>query len=180
MEKRSSALVGAVVSLGIAASALADGSGFAPFVGAYHELAARASAARIEAAIDTATAPMNFVARLVAHKRLTTVNVPAESLRIVQREGELDTDFDGHRYSAPLDGSVRRNSGPDGKPVDVSYHVEGHTLRGRYVAADGEKRFDFVRRPDGRTLDVHVTVLSARLPRPVVYTLSYAVAGPTP
>ena len=149
-------------------------SPFTPWLGTYKNTASSANTTDvIERATEQGTREMGFVRRKVARSRLKAINPPYEQVRIVERGDHLLTEFDGRRYTAPLNGRAEQGTDPEGKSVTVSFQAEGNTLHARYVAEDGEKRMDFVRSPDGRELTMNVTVLSPKLPEPVRYSVRY-------
>ncbi len=159
--------------VGTAGPALADGPDITPWVGAYKSASPAEAKSTIKEAIAHGTDSMGLLRKKVARKRLAGTNIPYNVVRISGAGDEVITDFDGHRYQAPSDGASEKGTDPQGKVVAVSYRAEGRTLRGRFVAEDGEKRIDFERSPDGRELTVHVTVLSKKLPEPIRYSMRY-------
>ncbi len=153
----------------------AAGSGLEAFLGTYHPVDTSQHAAVIDRAIETGTESMSPLRRRVGRKRLHAVNVPVRVFRI-EREGDLlVTDYDGHRYAAPLSGAPASARDPDGEPVEVTYRIAGRTLRARYVGPDGEKLMVFERGDDGR-LTMHVTLRSDQLPEPIRYSLAFRAA----
>jgi hypothetical protein len=167
--------------LWICSTTQAEGSPFEQFIGEYRDVSIAQSRQKIDRAITEAIAPMGCLTRAVARKRLQAANPVYPSVRITQRGELLMTSFAGRRYVAAVDGKFHRNTEPDGRIVDVSYAALGNTLRARYVAAEGEMRFDLTVVPGTSTLDVKVTLLSSRIPRPVLYELAYAkVMGSEP
>lgn len=163
-----------IVCLGLSSAGLADVAETTKLLGVFHVVSLPDSQKAIHDAIEQAIAPMGFLARPVARRRLEAVNPAFETLRITQRGDDLVTDFDGRRYTASVDGSCRRNVDADGKAVRVCYRLAGQSLHARYITEDGEKRYDFRLEPDGTSLLAAVTVSSPQLPRPVSYALRFS------
>jgi hypothetical protein len=74
----------------------------------------------------------------------------------------------------------------NGVPVDYVYknshsklvqQFVGDRISQVFTSDDGKRENEFTLSPDGKTLNVKVTLSGARLPTPVVYTLTYAKAG---
>lgn len=154
-------------------SALADPATFSPWVGSYTSAAPEQAKDTIEQAIEKGTSSMGALRRSVARNRLKNTNRPYQTVRISPAGDELITDFDGRKYKAPTDGGEEKGKDPDGKSVIVSYKAVGDTLKTRFVGEDGEKLIDFERAPDGRSMLMHVTVLSKKLPGPIKYSVRY-------
>jgi hypothetical protein len=152
---------------------VADERAFEQFRGEYRDVSTELSKKRIETAIDEATAPMGWLARSIARRKLRAEN-PAYDTVLISMHGDLlTTTFAGRPFTSDTYGRVMRNVDSDGRLVGVSYSANEHTLHARYVAADGEKRFDLTLAPGNRLLNAQVTLSSNRLPRSVRYTLAY-------
>lgn len=129
----------------------------------------------INRAIDQGVASMNFVTRPIARGRLRKVNFPYRTLRISHTSSEITTVPDTRApVVTPSNGTTVKWRREDGEIFDVSTSWEGTSLRQSFNADDGQRVNLFSLSPDGRTLTMHVTVTSPRLPKPVVYSLKYA------
>jgi hypothetical protein len=169
-----SVLCAASIAMGTSSSAWAEDP-FGPWLGKYeNESSQDATQGVIEHAIESGTEDLNFIKRKVARSRLKAINPPYRNVRILEDGDRLVTDFDGHRYAAPTDGSFVGAVDPEGNKIQVSYTANGNTLHARYVGDDGEKRMDFERVPGGSEIIMHVTVLSPKLKEPVRYSVRYS------
>jgi hypothetical protein len=129
----------------------------------------------INRAIEQAVASMNFVTRPIARSRLRKVNVPYRTLRISHTPAQVTTIPDARApVVSPGDGSTVKWRREDGELFDVSTSWEGASLRQSFKADDGQRVNVYSLSPDGRTLTMHVTVTSPRLPKPITYSLRYA------
>jgi len=129
----------------------------------------------INRAIDQGVASMNFVTRPIARSRLRKVNVPYRTLRISQTPAQVTTIPDSRTpVVSPSDGTTVKWRREDGEVFDVSTSWEGASLRQSFKADDGQRVNVYSLSPDGRTLTMHVTVTSPRLPKPITYALKYA------
>ena len=129
----------------------------------------------INRAIEQGVASMNFVTRPIARGRLRKVNFPYRTLRIAHTATEVTTIPDSRTpVVSPLNGATVKWRREDGEVFDVSTSWEGASLRQSFKADDGQRVNVYSLSPDGRTLTMHVTVTSPRLPKPITYALRYA------
>ena len=125
-------------------------------------------------AIEQAVAKMNFITRPIARGRLTRTNVPYGRITI-QRAGNEVTIITDERSPivAPTDGNPIKWTREDGEVLDLTTRWVDGTLEQTFVAEDGQRKNVFALAPDGRTLEMRVTVTSPRLAAPLNYTLRY-------
>ncbi len=135
----------------------------------------RAASGDVRRAIDTATARMNFVIRPIARLRLRSANELHEHLSITVTPAEVATQVDrAAPIASPADGRPITWTRENGDVFQLHTVLAGQRLVQTFVGRDASRRENvFTPAPDGRTLDVAVTVSHPRLPRPVVYTLVY-------
>jgi hypothetical protein len=126
------------------------------------------------AAIEKATDDMFFVTRRVARGRLK------DRTAIWANVG---FSFDGGMITTTMSKLPTATSPENG--AAVAYRLDGDKLRlsqkvaadGRLVQSfaneDGTRTNTYTLSPDGRTLNIAVTVASSQLPAPVSYTLTY-------
>ncbi len=136
--------------------------------------------ARLEEAVERAVAPLNFVVRSVARRRLLVVNKPSSRVEIIVRGDSVVL-----RYAEQPEVRARRNGMPrpwrnaagEQISVEVRAPVEATEstplLIERYIAEDGirENRW-FVDESSGRAR-LEITVSSPRLPAPLTLQLIY-------
>lgn len=127
----------------------------------------------IPAAIDRATAPMNFVTRPIARGRLKKLNPAYQRVVLQQAGGEVRVQFDQRTPMAmPVDGRPVAWTREDGETFQVKAQPNAADLVQHYQGQDGARTNRFQVRPDG-TLALSVTVTSGKLPQPLTYTLTY-------
>ena len=128
----------------------------------------------INQAINAATARMNFITRPIARSRLRGTN-PAYDRVVIGREGNrirIQMD-DAPAVVAPRDGTPIRWRRGDGEQLDVTVRAEPGRVIQTFRAEDGERENRLILSPDGRTLEMVVTIRSPQLPDPLTYTLRY-------
>ena len=136
-----------------------------------------ANAPDLQAVIDQATAPMNFLTRPIARSRLRSVNVVFRRIQVVRASGEVSITFDDRQpIHMPLDGTPVPWTREDGEKMTVAARMDGDDLEQTFFAHDGERVNHFHVDPASRTLRFQVTVRSGRLPGPVAYTVDYRPA----
>ena len=129
----------------------------------------------INRAIEQGIASMNFLTRPIARSRLKKVNTPYRTLRISHTPAQVTTVADERApVISPSDGSSVKWRREDGEVFDVSTTWEGASLRQSFSADDGQRVNVYSLSSDSRTLTLHVTVTSPRLPKPITYALKYA------
>ncbi|MGA2079344.1 MAG: hypothetical protein ABSH53_01830 [Holophaga sp.] len=136
-----------------------------------------ASAPDLQAVIDQATAPMNFLTRPIARSRLRNTNVVFRRIQVARTGAEVTITFDDRQpMSMPLDGTPVAWTREDGEKMTVAARLDGDDLEQTFTAHDGQRVNHFHVDPDTRTLRFQVTVRSGRLPGPVAYTVDYRPA----
>lgn len=136
-----------------------------PFTGGDKERKAR------DAAIDDVVGDMNVLVRGIARDRLKEANVIAERV-VVARDGDrLTISLDGRRYTAAIGGPAVKAKSVTGDEVSLRYAVRGDRIEQIFVGDQGGRTNTF-RLTDDKMV-VHVRVHSEKLPKDLVYTLSY-------
>ena len=129
--------------------------------------------AKIDKAIETAVAKMNFIKRPIARGRLKKTNPAYARVEIAGTADEFDVKFDGRKsVQIPLTGKPIVWVRDDGEKLDVSARREGSQVVQTFKSADGQRinRFN-LGADDKLTLDV--TVSSEQLPAPVHYEMTF-------
>ncbi|HEU4558087.1 MAG TPA: hypothetical protein VFS20_09565 [Longimicrobium sp.] len=128
----------------------------------------------VNAAIDAAIKPMNFLVRAVARGRLRTANVAYERLVITSTEDTVNVTY--HERApviTPANGTVVKWWREDGQDFDVSTEWENGRLIQTFRAPDGRRVNVYSVSADGRTLTMDVTLTSPRLSAPLRYKLVF-------
>lgn len=129
-------------------------------------------------AINAGIDGMSFITKPIARRRLKATNDPYASVAIARSAVGIATAYDGRAWiQSPEDGTAIKWTREDGEVLDLSTAMKGDTLVQTFVADDGSRENDFTLSPDGRTLNLDVTIRSPRLPRPVRYRLVYTRRG---
>jgi hypothetical protein len=125
----------------------------------------------VRAAIEHAIARMNFIARPIARRRLMRANHPSPTLTFSVRSDTLAVTFEGlNPIVTPLSGdAVPWVRGATGETYAVHIAFAGDTLRQTIADEDGERENDFIFLDSGATVEMHVTLVAARLPAPLHY-----------
>jgi hypothetical protein len=146
------------------------------FVGTYQYAGGTQEDEARKAAIDHAVESMSFVIRSTAKSRITATTQILESYSFSFEPGKIKI----HPASRP-----DMISGDKGEPADYVYNgktskltqvIAGDRITQVFVSGDGKRENEFVFSQDGKALMLKVTVSSARLSTPVVYSLSYKKA----
>lgn len=139
--------------------------------GSYNLVAAESD--DVKAAIEEAVRGMNFITRPIARGRLTRTNQPYRRITIQQAGDEVTIITDERPIVARADGNPMEWTREDGEVMDLTTRWVGTTLEQTFVADDGQRSNAFTLSPDGRTLEMLVTITSPRLDKDVRYTLRY-------
>lgn len=135
---------------------------------------------RLAEAVERAVAPLNFVVRSVARRRLLAVNKPASRVEIIVRGDSVFLQYAGQpEVRARRNGTARpwRNAAGEQISVEVRAPLQASDatplLSERYVAEDGtrENRW-FLDTTSGRAR-LEISVSSPRLPAPMTLQLMY-------
>jgi hypothetical protein len=128
----------------------------------------------IEAAIEQSIAPMNFIVRPIARSRLVKTNPRYQRIAISHNDTTTSVQFDARKpIEMPADGHAVPWIREDGEKFEVSAQWSATQLVMHFKAEDGERVNTFVLEPEGKTLKLNVKLVSARLPAPVTYVLTY-------
>lgn len=127
----------------------------------------------INQAINDATSSMNFIARPIARKRLRSTNPPTNVVTIEVFGDSVDVTSDGKiSVRAKPDGIPMKWSALKGEPLNVTTTVEGGVLINVFSAGDGSRTNRYLLK-ENDLLEMHVTISSPRLAKPVEYKRIY-------
>jgi hypothetical protein len=136
-----------------------------------------AGAPDIPGIIEAATASMNFVTRPIARSRLRKTNPAYQSIRLERNGGDYLITFDARQAQRmPASGAPVPWRREDGEEFLISIRVADDDLVQRFKADDGVRTNLFHVDPATRNLTLTVTVTSEKLPKPVVYAITYKAA----
>ena len=149
----------------------------ARFSGTYHYAGSDQEQEARRSAIERAVAGMSFVIRSTARSRITATTQILDSYAF---------SFEPQKIVVRPSSRPEMITADDGVPVDYVYKGKtsklaqqfvGDRISQVFVSDDGKRENEFTLSPDGKTLNVKVTLSGTRLPTTIVYTLTYAKAG---
>jgi hypothetical protein len=134
----------------------------------------RAHTDDVNRAIETAVARMSFITRPIARGRLRRTNQVYQRVVINFTPQQVSTTFDQrHAIESPANGQPIKWTREDGEKLDLSTEWQGGRLVQTFRAEDGSRTNNYSISPDGRTLTIHVTIRSPRLPQPLEYNMVF-------
>jgi hypothetical protein len=127
----------------------------------------------VKTAVERSAGEFNVILRPFARSRLTKANPVPRKVRITYTETEVSVQLDAAPpVTAPRDGHTVTWTRDDGKPFELTAHLEGGALRQSFKGDDGQRTNVYRLRPDGK-LSMEVTLTSPRLDKPLSYTLVF-------
>jgi len=153
----------------LAASA---GDAATPFLGTFTFSGGDKERQAWEKAIDDVVSGMNAVVRGIARDKLKKSNPIATTLAFAADAKNLTVAFDSRTYTAPLDGAPVRITSILGDDMIMAFKIAGSDLDQRFTGSDDGRTNQF--HVDGKTCVMRVRVFSSKLPKDLVYALSYS------
>lgn len=162
---------GAVASLFGSSPALGGEPDHAPFLGKFKHSGGQADVEARDRAIDDVVKGMNVFARGIAKDRLKETNPIAQVMVFTATAKTLTIAMDERSHTAPLDGTKVKVKGITGDELDLHLVVAPGSLKQVFSAEDKGRinSFSF----SGSTLVMHVRVHAEKLPKELIYKLSY-------
>ncbi len=128
----------------------------------------------IPAAIDATVADMNFIKRPIARHKLVNLNPAYRKVMIAISDKEVLVRLDEREpIHMPPGGKAAPWTREDGDKFMVAAQVTKDQLVQTFKNDEGERTNVFKLSPDGRSLTLTATVKSPKLPRPLVYSISF-------
>jgi hypothetical protein len=135
---------------------------------------------RLEEAVERAIAPLNFVVRSVARRRLLAVNKPSGRVEILVRGDSVVLRYAGQpEVRARRNGTARPWRNAAGEQISVEVRAPAQAsdttplLSERYVAEDGIRENRWFLDAATSRVRLEVSVSSPRLPSPLALQLAY-------
>jgi hypothetical protein len=146
----------------------------AAFLGTFNHTGGQADVEARDRAIEEVVKGMSVFARGIARDRLKAANPIAQKMVFTATDKTLTIAMDERAYTAPLDGSKVKVKGITGDELDLHLVVAPGSLKQVFSAEDKGRvnSFSF----SGSKLVMHVRVHSEKLPKDLVYQLSYGRA----
>lgn len=125
----------------------------------------------VKRAIDEGTRELSIFVRGIARKRLHKLNRVARDIEIAVDQGQVAVTFEGEIFKTPANGQGVPVDTLDGAPVLLSQTVSDDRVEQRFLSKRGELRRVFLL--NGNELQLHVTMSSKHLSKPIEYSLLY-------
>lgn len=168
----------ALAQEGDAAAADAEIDPAVAFEGKFTYAGGKKQKEALEAAIERDTEDMNFITRPIARSRLKDKNTVHQALTISLKGDNISVQRDSITpIVSPASGAAGKWTSPDGESFTLVQKRDGRKITQSFTAEDGSKTIVLTLSKDGKSLTMHVTTRSPKLPKPVVYSLSYRKAG---
>lgn len=133
-----------------------------------------ASAPDLKAVFEEGTAAMNFIVRPIARHRLNKTNWAYQEIHIARGPGEISIRCDDRQpVRMPDDGRVVDWIREDGERFLVCARMDRDDLVQTYKAEDGERINVYHVDPGTGLMSLTVTLKSGKLPKPIIYILTY-------
>jgi len=140
------------------------------FVGGKAEIEGR------DQAVEDTVAELNALFRGIAREKLTKASPIYETLVVSRDGGALSVKFDDKEVVAGLDGERTQVTGSDGGTLNYHLELDDRHLYQVFKGEKGGKKNTFTLVGD-KKLRVKFKITSKRLPKPVVYKLTFAKKG---
>lgn len=124
-------------------------------------------------AIDEVASDFNFVLRPIVRSRLEEANPVIERLCLARRGDAVTVSLDERKYSAPLSGKPVKVTGITGDELALHLKV-GKTSLWQIFQGDEGGRINGFGSTESGNVEMKVRVFSERLPRDLIYTLTYS------
>ena len=128
----------------------------------------------VAAAVERTVQSLPGLFHEIARKRLTDANEIPRSVRIAMDGDDLVVVYGDHEpQRAPLDGSTRKWTNPQGETIDLKHELHGSKLVQTTWGSGGRRVMVWSFDAERGLLRVQSTMSSPRLPEPVRYRLSF-------
>lgn len=143
-----------------------------PFNGVWRHAGGDAERRALEAAVARAVQGMGFFIEGIAAGRIRDSSPipPTVTIRVANNTIEY-TGVRGRLIRSPADGTQIQTTNAQGEPITLTTRISGNVMNRFGSRPEGSRRE--VVTVNGNTLTIDGTVSSPRLPRPVVYRLTY-------
>jgi hypothetical protein len=162
---------GATATLIAPSIAFADGEHHKAFLGAFKFIGGDAEREARDKAIESVVAEMSFLARGIARDKLKETNPIAAKLSFGATEKALTAALDSRSYTAPLDGSHVKVKGITGDEMKMCFKIRQGAIDQQFSSEDKGRDNGF-RYADNKIV-MHVRVRAEKLPKDLVYKLTY-------
>ena len=128
----------------------------------------------IPAAIETCISDMFFIKRPIARRRLANVNPAYKKIALSITPQQVSVKLDDRNpILMPASGQAVSWTREDGEVFQVAAHLAPNQLTQTFKNEDGERTNIFRLSPDGKSINLFVTVNSPQLPKALTYTITF-------
>jgi hypothetical protein len=168
---------GAAQTAAKSSASVASGDQRARFAGTYRYAGGAQEDDARKAAIDHGVESLSVFTRSTARSRVqATTQIPG-SYAFSFEPGKIIVRPEGRPDVISGDKGESADYVYNGKKSTVSQVIAGDRITQVFVSDDGKRQNEFTLSQDGQVLTLKVTVTSARLSNPVVYSLTYKKAN---
>jgi hypothetical protein len=129
---------------------------------------------KINRAIESLVADMNFIKRPFARDALEDKTTPCSELALGFPGEKVSVTCDSKPATvSPNDDTITTYKAQDGNTYKVSQKQAGRVVRQIFYGDDGKRINTLILSKDGKTLEMSVRIESGRLPRPLEYELTF-------
>ncbi len=137
---------------------------------------------RLQEAVERAVAPLSFVVRPVARRRLLALNQPSTRVEILVRDDSIVIRYSNQpELRAQRRGAARPWQNTAGETLSVEVRAPAQAVGSepllfeRYTAEDGTRENRWFLNPSTGQARLEVSIASPRLPSPMKLQLTYAL-----
>jgi hypothetical protein len=142
-----------------------------PFLGAFRFVGGDEERNVWSASIDDVVAGMSVLTRGIARDRLKETNPIATTLAFLGNDKVLTSSFDARVYTGLFDGTEVMVTTTAGDKMKLELKLKQDELQQIFTGDEKGRTNTF--RLSGDKMTKHVRVHASKLPKPLVYTLSY-------
>lgn len=128
----------------------------------------------IARAIESVTEEMSLLVRGIASDRLKKTNDAPKAISIREEGEDIVVQIDERTYRGRPNGPAIEVPNVEGGTSKMRLEFRDGKLYQHFAAKEGQRTNVFAPYPNGKRLNLWVTVRSPRLPKPVKYHLTYA------
>ena len=129
--------------------------------------------AKINKAIESVVADMNFIKRPFARDALEENTTPCTKLRITFPKNKISVRCDSKPASVSDNDKVFKYKAQDGTIYKMRQKHSGRVLRQTFYGEDGQRTNTMILSKKGNKLEMSVQITSDQLPRPLDYELVF-------
>lgn len=146
------------------------------YVGTWTFVGGKAEIDGRDQAVEDTVAELNSLIRGIARDKLTKASPIFQTIEVSRDGGALSIKFDDKEVVAGLDGGRTQTTGSDGGTLNYHLEIDDKHLYQVFKGDKGGKKNTFTLVGD-KKVRVKFKITSKRLPKPVVYKLTFKKKG---